>query len=143
MKPVVSAAQIAAQAYAQRTSVPPRATPQPGFSVDSKNAATKVQPDKAIGVARRVSQETDAFKIEISAEALEASRRDAGQRSARVVQESEQPVEDVAKIAFQSIDGVNAVTRGGRREAPFAHTPGSSRVEEPPRRPGFLLDITI
>jgi len=70
MKPVVSASQIAVQAYAQRTGTPARVAGQSPFTVDGKGLSAK-----SVGPVRRVALETDAFKVEISAEALEAANR--------------------------------------------------------------------
>lgn len=143
MKPVVSAAQIAAQAYAQRTAVPPRATPQAGFSVDGKTAPERPVPAKAPNAVRRLAQESDAFKIEISAEALEASARDGGRRSSGAAGIVEETQAEIAEIAFRPIDPVDQVSLTKRREAPFAHTASQAGADEPVRRPGSLLDITI
>ena len=136
MKPVVSAAQIAAQAYAQKT-IAPRSTALSGFVVDAKAA-----PSKGATPVRRITEETEAFKIEISAEALDAASRDGGGRSA---QTAEAPVadgaEDAAKVAFQPVDSVSL--NNGRREAPFAHEKLAVTKNEAPRLPGSVLDITI
>jgi len=135
MKPVVSASQIAVQAYAQRTSTPARVGGQSPFTVDGKGL-----PAKSVGPVRRVALENDAFKIEISAEALEAAKRDGG-RQAPISREAPEPViEDVAEISFQPTEGVSAGS--GRREAPFAQA-ASGTSSEPPRRPGTLLDISV
>lgn len=139
MKPVVSAAQIAAQAYAQKT-IAPRTTAPSGFVVDAKAA-----PAKGATPVRRITEETEAFKIEISAEALDAASRDGG----RSTQAAETPseafgadgVEDVAKIAFKPVDSVSL--NNGRREAPFAHEKLAVTENEALRRPGSVLDITI
>ena len=135
MKPVVSAAQIAAQAYAQKT-IAPRSTALSGFVVDAKAA-----PSKGATPVRRITEETEAFKIEISAEALDAASRDRG----RGAQAAEAPVadgaEDAAKIAFQPVDSVSL--NNGRREAPFAHEKLAVTENEAPRLPGSVLDITI
>lgn len=141
---MVSAAQIAAQAYAQRTAAPARATPQPAFTVDNKGLAAKVQPEKGLGLTRRLSQETDAYKIEISADALDAAKREGNNRAAHVAQQREPQLEAAAEITFQAVDGVEVnVSGAARREAPFAHATSNRPADEPPRRPGFLLDITI
>lgn len=135
MKPVVSAAQIAAQAYAQKT-IAPRSTALSGFVVDAKAA-----PSKGATPVRRITEETEAFKIEISAEALDAASRDRG----RGAQAAEAPVadgaEDAAKIAFQPVESVSL--NNGRREAPFAHEKLAVAKNEAPRLPGSVLDITI
>jgi len=135
MKPVVSAAQIAAQAYAQKT-IAPRSTALSGFVVDAKAA-----PSKGATPVRRITEETEAFKIEISAEALDAASRDGG----RSAQTAEAPVadgaEDSAKVAFQPVDSVSL--NNGRREAPFAHEKLAVTKNEAPRLPGSVLDITI
>ncbi len=135
MKPVVSAAQIAAQAYAQKT-IAPRSTAPSGFVVDAKAA-----PSKGATPVRRVSEETEAFKIEISAEALDAASRDGG----RGAQVADTPIaenaDDVAEIAFQPVDNVSV--NNGRREAPFAHEKLVVTENEAPRSPGSVLDITI
>ena len=135
MKPVVSASQIAVQAYAQRTSTPARAGGQVPFSVDGTGL-----PAKSLGPLRRVALETDAFKVEISAEALEAANRDGGRQAPVARAKLEPGVEDVAEITFQPAEGVSAGS--GRREAPFAQT-ASGTSSEPPRRPGTLLDIIV
>ena len=133
MKPVVSASQIAVQAYAQRTSTP--AAGQSPFTVDGKGLSAK-----NVGPVRRVALETDAFKIEISAEALEAASRDGGRQAPIAREVSEPVIEEVAEISFQPTEAVSAGS--GRREAPFAQgTSGPS--SEPPRRPGTLLDISV
>lgn len=135
MKPVVSASQIAVQAYAQRTSTPARVAGQSPFTVDGKGLSAK-----SVGPVRRVALETDAFKVEISAEALEAASRDGGRQAPTARATSEPVVEDVAEITFQPAEAVTAGS--GRREAPFAQVaPGTSN--EPPRRPGTLLDISV
>lgn len=135
MKPVVSAAQIAAQAYAQKI-IAPRSTALSGFVVDAKAA-----PSKGATPVRRITEETEAFKIEISAEALDAASRDGG----RSAQTAEAPVadgaEDSAKVAFQPVDSVSL--NNGRREAPFAHEKLAVTKNEAPRLPGSVLDITI
>mgnify|MGYP003624672606 FL=1 len=135
MKPVVSAAQIAAQAYAQKT-IAPRSTALSGFVVDAKAA-----PSKGATPVRRITEETEAFKIEISAEALDAASRDGG----RSAQTAEAPVadgaEDAAKVVFQPFDSVSL--NNGRREAPFAHEKLAVTKNEAPRLPGSVLDITI
>ncbi len=135
MKPVVSASQIAVQAYAQRTSTPARVTGQSPFTVDDKGL-----PAKGVGLLRRVALETDAFKVEISAEALEAANRDGGRQAPIVRAKSAPGVEDVAEITFQPAESVSAGS--GRREAPFAQT-ASGTSSEPARRPGTLLDISV
>jgi len=141
---MVSAAQIAAQAYAQRTAAPARSTPQPAFTVDNKGLAPKVQPEKELGLTRRLSQETDAYKIDISADALDAAKREGNNRSAYVAQQPVPQVESAAQIAFQPVETVEVRVGGtARREAPFAHAATNRTPDEPPRRPGFLLDITI
>lgn len=135
MKPVVSAAQIAAQAYAQKT-IAPRSTAPSAFVVDAKAA-----PSKGATPVRRISEETEAFKIEISAEALDAANRDGG-RSAEVADASvAESAEDVAELTFQPVDSVSV--NNGRREAPFAHEKLAVTENEAPRRPGSVLDITI
>lgn len=139
MKPVVSAAQIAAQAYAQKT-IAPRTTAPSAFVVDAKAA-----PSKGATPVRRISEETEAFKIEISAEALDAASRDGG-RSAQATDASPEAfgadsTEEVAKIAFQPVDSVSL--NNGRREAPFAHEKLAVTENDAPRRPGSVLDITI
>lgn len=147
MKPVVSAAQIAAQAYAQSTVQPKPRGPgvaQPRFNVDAQKINGDTNADTA-GSFRRIRRETEAFKIEISAAALAASEREAGQRRARVERDEtvEQTEEAAALVTFQAVDGVSGVAGGvGRREVPFAHE-GRSVEPEPVRRPGSLLDITI
>ena len=136
MKPVVSAAQIAAQAYAQKTTAP-RGTVQAGFTLDPKAI-----PEKGLTPTRRVSQETEAFKIEISAEALDAASRDGGRPAAPVDQTA--ATDDVAEIEFQSVDSVSLSMSGsGRREAPFAHEKLGPAQGDAPRLPGSLVDITI
>ena len=141
---MVSAAQIAAQAYAQRTAAPARGTPQPAFTVDNKGLAPKIQPEKGLGLTRRLSQETDAYKIEISADALDAAKRDGNSRGAYEARQPEPQVESAAEISFQPVESVEASVSGAaRREAPFAHATTNRTADEPPRRPGFLLDITI
>lgn len=141
MKPVVSASQIAAQAYAQGTGAQnraagPRAAAQPAFPLDAKGL-----PEKGTAPVRRVSQETEAFRIEISAEALEAAKRDGGRSAGRAEQDTAKPASDVAEIAFQPVE--SATAGAGRREAPFAHEASGRAEAEPPRRPGTLLDITV
>jgi hypothetical protein len=88
-----------------------------------------------------VSQETEAFRIEISAEALEAAKRDGGRSAGRAAQDTAEPASDVAEIAFQPVE--SATAGAGRREAPFAHEASGRAEAEPPRRPGTLLDITV
>ncbi len=136
MKPVVSASQIAVQAYAQSTGVRPHAGVQSPFAVDGKAI-----PAKGVGPLRRVSQETDAFKIEISAEALEAANREGRHGPDAGRQKPARAVEDVAEITFQPLEGVSAGS--GRREAPFAHAPTAGGESAPPKRPGSLLDISV
>ncbi len=138
MKPVVSAAQIAAQAYAQKTTAP-RGTVPSGFVVDPKAA-----PAKGATPVRRISEETEAFKIEISAEALDAANRDAGRNGAPEAAPDALGAdvsEDVAAISFQPVDEVSI--GAGRREAPFAHEKLATTETEAPRLPGSVLDITI
>jgi hypothetical protein len=135
MKPVVSAAQIAAQAYAQKT-IAPRTTAPSAFVVDAKAA-----PSKGATPVRRITEETEAFKIEISAEALDAASRDGGRSALAVEVPTPENAEDVSKIAFQPVDSVSL--NNGRREAPFAHEKLAVTENEAPRRPGSVLDITI
>lgn len=140
MKPVVSAAQIAAQAYAQKT-VAPRGTIPSGFTLDPKAI-----PGKGVQPVRRISEDTEAFKIEISAEALDAASRD-GARKASVAPAAPAPaemVDDVAEIAFQPVDSVSlSSASSGRREAPFAHEKLATSNDDAVRLPGSVLDITI
>lgn len=136
MKPVVSASQIAVQAYAQRTNTPARVAGQSPFTVDGKGLSPK-----GLGPVRRVSQETDAFKVEISAEALEAARRDAARQPGVARDALEPELEAVAEIEFQPVEAVTAGS--GRREAPFAHEPTTRTSIEAPRRPGSVLDISV
>lgn len=139
MKPVVSAAQIAAQAYAQKT-IAPRSTAPSAFVVDAKAA-----PSKGATPVRRISEETEAFKIEISAEALDAATRDVGRDGGRRAEIADAPVaegaEDITEITFQPVDRISL--NNGRREAPFAHEKLAVSENEAPRRPGSVLDITI
>ena len=144
MKPVVSAAQIAAQAYAQKTPAP-RGTIPSGFSLDPKSASGPI-PGKGVQPVRRISEDTEAFKIEISAEALDAASRDGG-RQPSVAPSVPAPVEtpeDVAEIAFQPVDSVSLSSgSSGRREAPFAHEKLATTQDDAQRLPGSVLDITI
>lgn len=135
MKPVVSAAQIAAQAYAQKT-VAPRTTAPTGFVLDPKAA-----PSKGVTPVRRIAEETEAFKIEISAEALDAANRDGGRSAYAAETPSAEAPDDAAQIDFQPVDTVSV--SAGRREAPFAHEKLATTENEAPRLPGSLLDITI
>lgn len=142
MKPVVTAAQIAAQAYAQSTVQPKRGpvVGQPRFNLDVQKTG-----DESTSSFRRIRRDTEAFKIEISAEALAASERDAASARSHVspdarVDEIEAVEKTNALSAFQAIE---AASNGvGRREAPFAET-RVTREPEPIRRPGFLLDIKV
>jgi len=140
MKPVVSAAQIAAQAYAQKT-IAPRGTIPSGFTLDPKAI-----PGKGVQPVRRISEDTEAFKIEISAEALDAASRDGG-RQASVAPSAPAPaetLEDAAEIAFQPVDSVSVSSgNSGRREAPFAHEKLAATSDDAPSLPGSVLDITI
>ncbi len=137
MKPVVSAVQIAAQAYAQKP-VAPRSTLASQFVVDAKAA-----PSKGATPVRRIAEETEAFKIEISAEALDAANRDGGRSAQPAAVTAPETVEDAAEITFQPVDSVSVSAGPGRREAPFAHEKLAVTEEERPRLPGTLLDITI
>ncbi|MEQ9519182.1 MAG: hypothetical protein RLN89_07055 [Parvibaculum sp.] len=147
MKPVVSTAQIAAQAYAQSTVQPKPRGPtvgQPRFHVDPQKAS-----ENGPTSFRRIQRETDAFKIEISAEALAASEREAGGQRVRLQLDArgDTRVDDVeaaekadALVAFRAVDPVSGGV--GRREAPFAQG-RVTKEPEPVRRPGSLLDITV
>jgi len=138
MKPVVSAAQIAAQAYAQKTTAP-RGTIPSGFTLDPKAI-----PGKGVQPVRRISEETDAFKIEISAEALDAASRDGARQAPAGLVARAETVDDVAEITFQPVDSVSlSPGSSGRREAPFAHEKLATTSDEAPRLPGSVLDITI
>jgi hypothetical protein len=135
MKPVVSAAQIAAQAYAQKTAAP-RGTIPSGFTLDPKAI-----PGKGVQPVRRISEDTEAFKIEISAEALDAASRDGARQGSAAPATRTETIDDVAEITFQPVDSVSL--NSGRREAPFAHEKLATTSEEPQRLPGSVLDITI
>jgi hypothetical protein len=138
MKPVVSAAQIAAQAYAQKT-VAPRGTIPSGFTLDPKAI-----PGKGVQPVRRISEDTEAFKIEISAEALDAASRDGGRQASVAPVVPAETLDDVAEIAFQPVDSVSVSSgNSGRREAPFAHEKLATTSDDAPSLPGSVLDITI